>query len=218
VAGWDFAARWKPAHEVSGDFYDFVPADGRLGVVIADVSDKGMPAALFMALSRSIIRASVTSVPSPVDAIDQANRLINADSLNSMFVTLFFAQLDPASGELAYVNAGHNPPLLCRAAQGELVALTRTGLPLGLFEFTDFEARGAQMDSGDFLVLFTDGVTEALDAQGREFGDERLRRVLLEVRGTSAEAMAAAVEEALIAFTGAAAPSDDITYVILKRE
>jgi sigma-B regulation protein RsbU (phosphoserine phosphatase) len=176
-----------------------------------------MPAALFMALSRSIIRASVTSVPSPADAIDQANRLISADSLNSMFVTLFFAQLDPASGELAYVNAGHNPPLLCRAGQEELTALARTGLPLGLFEFTDFEAREAQLDPGDFLVLFTDGVTEALDAQEREFGDERLRRVLLELRGASAEAMAAGLEAALSAFAGTAAPSDDITYVILKR-
>jgi hypothetical protein len=86
VAGWDFAARWKPAHEVSGDFYDFVPADGRLGVVIADVSDKGMPAALFMALSRSIIRASVTSVPSPADAIDQANRLIRQRGAQSAAV------------------------------------------------------------------------------------------------------------------------------------
>jgi sigma-B regulation protein RsbU (phosphoserine phosphatase) len=217
VAGWDFAARWRPALEVSGDFYDFVPADGRLGVVIGDVSDKGMPAALFMALSRSIIRASVTSVPSPAGAIRQANRLISADSTNSMFVTLFFAQLDPASGELAYVNAGHNPPLLCRAGQEELMALERTGLPLGLFEFTDFEAREVRLDPGDSLVLYTDGVTEAIDVQQREFGEERLRRVLLEVRGASAEAMAAAVEEALRAFTGAAAPSDDITYLILKR-
>jgi sigma-B regulation protein RsbU (phosphoserine phosphatase) len=218
VTGWDFAARWKPAHEVSGDFYDFVPADGRLGVVIADVSDKGMPAALFMALSRSIIRASVTSVPSPADAIDQANRLINADSTDSMFVTLFFAQLDPASGKLAYVNAGHNPPLLCRAGQEELIGLERTGLPLGLFKFTDFEAREARLDPGDFLVLFTDGVTEALDPQGREFGDERLQRILLEVRGASAEDMAAGLEATLSAFAGTAAPSDDITYVILKRE
>jgi sigma-B regulation protein RsbU (phosphoserine phosphatase) len=217
VAGWDFAARWKPAHEVSGDFYDFVPADGRLGVVIADVSDKGMPAALFMALSRSIIRASVTSVPSPADAIDQANRLISADSTDSMFVTLFFAQLDPASGELAYVNAGHNPPLLCRAGQEELTALARTGLPLGLFEFTDFEARGTQLDPGDFLVLYTDGVTEAMDAQHREFGEERLRRVLLDNRHASAEDMAAALEGTLGAFTGAADPSDDITFVIVKR-
>jgi sigma-B regulation protein RsbU (phosphoserine phosphatase) len=134
-----------------------------------------------------------------------------------MFVTLFFAQLDPASGELAYVNAGHNPPLLCRAGQEELTALERTGLPLGLFEFTDFEARGARLDPGDFLVLYTDGVTEALDAQGREFGDERLRRVLLEVRAEAAEDMAAGLEAALSAFAGAAAPSDDITYVILKR-
>ena len=218
VDGWDFAARWKPALEVSGDFYDFVLADGRLGVVIADVSDKGMPAALFMALSRSIIRASVTSIPSPADAIGQANRLISADSPNSMFVTLFYAQLDPETGELIYVNAGHNPPLLCRAAHEGLEALGRTGMPLGLFEFTDFEGRAARLDPGDFIVLYTDGVTEAMDAQLREFGEERLRRVILDNRRAAAEELATALDGALSAFAEAAAPSDDITFVILKRE
>ncbi len=218
VPGWDFAARWEPAHEVSGDFYDFILADGRLGVVIADVSDKGMPAALFMALSRSIIRASVTSIPSAVDAIDQANRLISADSTQSMFVTLFYAQLDPASGELVYVNAGHNPPLLYCVEQKKLMTLGRTGMPLGLFEHIDFDEGKARLDPGDFLVLYTDGVTEAMDRQLREFGEERLQHVLLDNRRAPAEGIAAAVEGDLNAFTGAAAPSDDITFVIVRRE
>jgi sigma-B regulation protein RsbU (phosphoserine phosphatase) len=217
VAGWDFAARWKPAFEVSGDFYDFIPGDGRLGIVIADVSDKGMPAALFMALSRSIVRASVTPMHPPAHAIGQANRLICADSMDSMFVTLFYAQLNPASGELVYVNAGHNPPLLYRAENEELVALTRTGMALGLFDFVDFWGDAVQLDHGDFIVLYTDGVTEAIDAHLREFGEDRLRRVLLDNAGASAEDMAAVLEESITAFTGAAAPSDDITYVIAKR-
>lgn len=217
IAGWDFAARWKPALEVSGDFYDFVLADGRLGVVIADVSDKGMPAALFMALSRSIIRASVTSIPSAADAIDQANRLISADSPHSMFVTLFYAQLDPASGELIYVNAGHNPPLLYCTKQKEPKTLGRTGMPLGLFESTTFDEGKARLDSGDFLVLYTDGVTEAMDAQLHEFGEERLQHVLLDNRRAPVEEMAAALERDLSAFTGAATPSDDITFVIVRR-
>ncbi len=217
VAGWNFAARWKPARQVSGDFYDFVPASQRLGIVIADVSDKGMPAALFMALSRSIIRASVTSTRSPAEDIDQANRLICADSTDSMFVTLFYAQLDPETGELVYVNAGHNPPLLYRANQGELIELTRTGMVLGLFEAVDFEQRTVQLDPADFILLYTDGVSEAMDAHNREFGKERLRRVLLDHRQAAAEDVAEAIEQALTAFTGEAAPSDDITFVIARR-
>jgi sigma-B regulation protein RsbU (phosphoserine phosphatase) len=217
IAGWNFAARWKPARQVSGDFYDFVPVGQRLGIVIADVSDKGMPAALFMALSRSIIRASVTSTRSPAEDIDQANRLICADSTDSMFVTLFYAQLDPETGELVYVNAGHNPPLLYRANQDELIELTRTGMVLGLFEAVDFEQRTVQLDPADFILLYTDGVSEAMDARNREFGKERLRRVLLDNRQAAAEDVAEAIEQALTAFTGEAAPSDDITFVIARR-
>jgi sigma-B regulation protein RsbU (phosphoserine phosphatase) len=217
IAGWNFAARWKPARQVSGDFYDFVPVGQRLGIVIADVSDKGMPAALFMALSRSIIRASVTSTRSPAEDIDQANRLICADSTDSMFVTLFYAQLDPETGELVYVNAGHNPPLLYRANQDELIELTRTGMVLGLFEAVDFEQRTVQLDPADFILLYTDGVSEAMDAHNREFGKERLRRILLDNRRASAEDVAEAIEQALTAFTGEAAPSDDITFVIGRR-
>ncbi|MEJ2558851.1 MAG: SpoIIE family protein phosphatase [Anaerolineae bacterium] len=217
IAGWDFAARWKPARQVSGDFYDFVPVDQRLGIVIADVSDKGMPAALFMALSRSIIRASVTSTRSPAEDIDQANRLICADSADSMFVTLFYAQLDPQTGEVVYVNAGHNPPLLYRANEDELIELTRTGMVLGLFETVDFEQRTVQLDPADFILLYTDGVSEAMDAHNREFGRERLRRVLLDNCQAPAEDVAEAIEQALTAFTGEAAPSDDITFVIARR-
>lgn len=217
IAGWDFAARWKPAREVSGDFYDFVSIGQQLGIVIADVSDKGMPAALFMALSRSIVRASVTSTRSPAEDIDRANRLLCADSTNSMFVTLFYAQLDPGTGELVYVNAGHNPPLLYRAGQDELIELTRTGMALGLFDTFDFEQRAVRLDPADFILLYTDGVTEAMDARNRMFGEERLRRILLDHRQASAEDMAEAVERALTAFAGAAAPSDDITFVIARR-
>jgi sigma-B regulation protein RsbU (phosphoserine phosphatase) len=216
-SGWDFAVRWKPARQVSGDFYDFVPLPGHLGIVIADVSDKGMPAALFMALSRSIIRASVTSAGSPSESIVQANRLICADSVNSMFVTLFYAQLDLGTGEFVYVNAGHNPPLLYRARTDELTALPRTGMALGLFEDVAFEQRGVRLDVGDFVLLYTDGVTEAMDAERHMFGEERLRRFLDAHCHAETEAMATALEETLTAFTGGAAPSDDITFVIARR-
>jgi sigma-B regulation protein RsbU (phosphoserine phosphatase) len=143
--------------------------------------------------------------------------LICADSTDSMFVTLFYAQLDPETGELVYVNAGHNPPLLYRANQDELIELTRTGMVLGLFEAVDFEQRTVQLDPADFILLYTDGVSEAMDARNREFGKERLRRVLLDNRQAAAEDVAEAIEQALTAFTGEAAPSDDITFVIARR-
>jgi sigma-B regulation protein RsbU (phosphoserine phosphatase) len=217
VAGWEFAAHWKPAREVSGDFYDFIPADQQLGLVIADVSDKGMPAALFMALSRSILKASVTATLSPAEGISQANRLICADSTNSMFVTLFYGRLDPRTGELLYVNAGHNPPLVYRAQRDELIELTPTGMVLGIFDSVDFKQRTAQLDPGDFILLYTDGISEAMDMHGNLFGEERLRQVLLDNRQASTEAIAQAVEGAVTAFTGAAARSDDITFVIARR-
>jgi len=216
IEGWEFAAFWQPAREVAGDFYDFIPGE-RLGLVIADVSDKGMSAALFMALSRSIVRASMARLLPPAEGIAQANRLICADSMNSMFVTLFYAQLDPATGEFTYVNAGHNPPLLLRAETGELIELTRTGMVLGLFESVRFDQRSMQLQPGDLVLLYTDGVTDALDAQGQEFGLDRLRQMVLEHRNASAAELASALDGAVTAFAGAAARFDDITVVIAKR-
>ncbi len=117
--GWTFAAHWQPAREVAGDYYDFIPGrDGRMGIVIADVTDKGMPAALFMALTRSILRACLDQALPPAESLDKANRLICADSTSDMPVTLFYGLLDPLQGEIIYVNAGHNPPIHYRAGGG----------------------------------------------------------------------------------------------------
>jgi sigma-B regulation protein RsbU (phosphoserine phosphatase) len=215
IEGWEFAAFWQPAREVAGDFYDFIPGD-RLGVVIADVSDKGMPAALFMALSRSIVRASVAHIHQPAEGISQANRLICADAMNGMFVTLFYAQLDPATGELVYVNAGHNPPLLLRAESGELIELLRTGMVLGILESVPYDQRSVTLNAGDLILFYTDGVTDALDTQGNEFGLDHLRRMLLDHRGTSATELAATLDRTLAEF-GGAVRYDDITVVIAKR-
>ena len=217
IPGWEFAARWQPARRVAGDFYDFVPIGDRLGLVIADVSDKGMPAALFMALSRSIVRASVSHVHSLAESIAQANRLICADAANGMFVTLFCAQVEPGSGEVRYVNAGHNPPLVCRAGSGECVKLGNSGMALGFFAGAEFAQHAVYLEPGDFVVLYTDGVTEALNTAEQEFGEERLRRLLLDHRDASAEDIASALGRAVAAFAGEAAPSDDVTFVIAKR-
>ena len=217
VPGWEFAARWQPARKVAGDYYDFIPGDeGQLGLVIADVSDKGMPAALFMALTRSIVRASVGHAPSPADGIAHANRLICADSTSGMFVTLFYALLILATGEITYVNAGHNPPLLYRADQDQLAELTRTGMALGVVVDSPFEQRTVHLNPGDFILLYTDGVTDATDAHLQDFGMERLQRVILDQRRAPAVEIIAALEQAIHDFVGSTARFDDITIVVTR--
>jgi len=217
IEGWEFAAHWQPAREVAGDYYDFIPLGWeRLGLVIGDVSDKGMSAALFMALTRSIIRASVASTDSPADGIAQANRLICADATRGMFVTMFYGLLDPVTGKIAYVNAGHNPPLLCRADKDELETLTRTGMALGVVEDSPFEARSLHLNPGDFVLLYTDGVTDATDAHERSFGMDRLRTVVLENREATGPEIVSALEQAVQDFVGSMAQFDDVAIVVVK--
>ncbi len=217
VPGWEFSARWQPAREVAGDYYDFIPLDGgQLGLLIADVSGKGMPAALFMACTRSVVRTSVGRARSPADAIAHANRLICVDAMSGMFVTLFYAQLNPATGEVTYVNAGHNPPLLYRADQDQLTKLTRTGMALGVIADTPFEQRTLRLGSGDFILLYTDGVTDARDAHGQDFGMESLERVVLDHRRAPVVESMAGLEQEIGAFVGPTAPFDDIAIVITK--
>jgi sigma-B regulation protein RsbU (phosphoserine phosphatase) len=223
---WELAARWYPARQVAGDYYDFIPLGGdRLGIVIADVADKGMPAALFMALTRSIVRASLIATSTPVDAFSQANRLICADAAGGMFVTLFYAEVNAVSGSLTYVNAGHNPALLCRAT-GEQDWLPRTGLVLGMAEDAIYETGIVQLVTGDSVLLYTDGVTEArgFTAEAANaasdddmYGEDRLLAVVGLCRQGSAANLVTAVEESVRAFVGPVPPADDVTLVALKR-
>jgi sigma-B regulation protein RsbU (phosphoserine phosphatase) len=208
---------WQPARQVAGDYYDFPPrGDGRLGLVIADVSDKGMPAALFMALTRSIVRASLDGAPSPAAGISLANRLICADSTGGMFVTLFYALLDPITRELTYVNGGHYPPLLCRVDQDELTRLMPTGMALGVIDDAPFEQETLRLEIGETLVLYTDGVIDATDPSGQAFGTERLRRVILEHRDSSADAVVVTLKEAIDSFVGGSAPYDDMAILVIR--
>jgi serine phosphatase RsbU (regulator of sigma subunit) len=219
IAGWDFATLWQPAHIVSGDFYDFVSIGQSplQGILIGDVTDKGMPAALFMVLARSTIRASITTACCPADFITHANRLLCADAADGMFVTLCYAQLDPLTGELVYVNAGHNPPLLLHRDTEQFVQLTRTGMALGVDETCQFDQRTVQLDPGDLIVLYTDGVTDATNAAEQEFGLERLRQAIIENRHLSAPEMSSALNDALREFVDAASQFDDIAVVVMKR-
>ena len=218
LAGWDFAAYWQPAREVSGDFYDFMNHEPeRQGLVIADVADKGMPAALFMALTRSIVRASTAAGLSPAASLTQANRLLCPDALNGMFVTVFYAELNPATGALTYVNGGHNPPMHYRRASDTIAELGATGIMLGFDDTWPFEQQSAEVEPGDFVVFFTDGVTEALSPDQGRYEEERLRQLLLQHRQATAGEMVQALRAALDAFTAGHPPVDDITVVIARR-
>ncbi|MCK5646948.1 MAG: SpoIIE family protein phosphatase [Anaerolineales bacterium] len=218
LPGWEFAAWWQPARQVSGDFYDFIPLnETQLGIVIADVTDKGMPAALFMANSRSIIRASVSIPTQPANAIASANRLICADSANGMFVSLFYGKLDIESGNLTYVNAGHNPPYLYQAELDTFSEFERTGLVLGIESEAEFKEQAVQLKQGDFILLYTDGVTEATNTEQDLYGKDRLLQLLYNHRKSSVNEVQAALEDSITEFIGDISPSDDITMVIAKR-
>jgi sigma-B regulation protein RsbU (phosphoserine phosphatase) len=218
LTGWEFASRWQPAREVAGDYFDFIPLGKEaLGLVIADVTDKGAPAAMFMIFTNSIVRASVHHSMRPVESMANANRLICAKSPNAMFVSLVYLQLDPASGDATYVNAGHNPPLFFSARTQELQRLSRTGMVMGIDAEALYQQRALHFDPGDFLLLYTDGLTDAMDAAGQPFEMQRLERVLSENRGASAEEIVSRVEAAVLAHSVDATPFDDITMLLARR-
>jgi phosphoserine phosphatase RsbU/P len=220
-AGWEFAARWEPAREVAGDYYDFITdhSDGSVGLVIADVTDKGMPAALYMALTRSIMRASTIAAGStPAEAITQANRLICADAASDMFVTLFYGRLDPATGSLTYVNAGHNPPMLFQRGRSQPIALTRTGLAIGIEAGWQYEQSTVQLEQGDWLFLYTDGVTDAVNAAGQSYDKSALVQCLVDHCRLGADEILAGLDQSLCAFVGDTAPFDDITTMLVRRQ
>jgi sigma-B regulation protein RsbU (phosphoserine phosphatase) len=224
--GWDFAARWQPAREVAGDFYDFIHLEsGELGLVIADVMDKGMPAALYMAFTRSVVRASLSNSRSPVEGITLANRLICKDSSYGFFVTLFYAQLDTNAGILTCVNAGHNPPILCHQERGselqrnssQLSKLTFRGMPLGIDPEAIYDEHTVNIEPEELILFYTDGVTEAINAQGERFETNRLERILENYCNASAEELLDALEGELTSFVGSEPQFDDITTLAAKR-
>lgn len=219
IVGIDLAALNLPALEVGGDFYDFIPiSKDKWGLAIADVSGKGVPAALFMALSRTLIRASAVRNPTSVDAIKQANRLICENSKTGMFVTLFYAIVDSKEMTLTYVNAGHNPPVLFRGAHADLTLLKAKGIALGVIEEVDLEEVTIGVKSGDILVLYTDGVTEAINADGEEFGQERLITLIKEEPDLSPNEIIEKIKREVLAFCGAEPQFDDITLMVLNAK
>lgn len=217
IAGIELVAKNIPALEVGGDFYDFIPiAKDRWGLVIADVSGKGVPAALFMALSRTLIRASTMTNADPAAAIGRANQLICEDSKTSMFVTLFYAILDSHAMTLNYVNAGHNPPLLLQGTSSDVRLLKAKGIALGVVDDVELQSVKVDLRAGDVLVLYTDGVTEAFNNRDEEFGEERLLKVITENRNRPAAEILDQILTEINTFAGSRPQHDDITIMVLR--
>jgi serine phosphatase RsbU (regulator of sigma subunit) len=218
---WEFAALYRPAWQVGGDLYDFfdLPDEPqRLGMVIADVTGKGVPAALFMAFSRTIIRLESMRAPNPAAALVRANRFIAQDNAPSLFLTAFYATLDIHSGHLAFASGGHSRPLWLQAASGEVQELVANGIVLGAFEDIELEECDIEVAPGDVLVFFTDGVTEAADAAGQLFGEERLQAVVAAQPHAGAQQVLEAVVAAVEAFSGEIPQADDLTLFVVKRQ
>jgi serine phosphatase RsbU (regulator of sigma subunit) len=220
LPGWELAASLEPARQVSGDFYDFITLpDGRLGLLVADVADKGLGPALFMAVSRTLIRTFAQDFPdAPEEAVRLASARLLQDAGDNLFVTAFYGVLNPATGELVYCNAGHNPPLLLRAQPDcPLEPLRNTGMPLAVMEDALWTRGTVQITPGDMLLIYTDGVTDAQNPQGDFFDESGLRSVLTSVQSQPAAHIHAAVLDALHRFVGENAPGDDITLLVLTR-
>jgi serine phosphatase RsbU (regulator of sigma subunit) len=220
VPGWQLVATLKPARQTAGDFYDFIPLpNGRLGIVVADVADKGIGAALFMALSRTLIRTyAVEHHARPDFVMRVANNRILMDAEATLFVTVFYGVLDPLTGRLTYCNAGHNPPYLFKTPNhGTVQKLTRTGIPLGVLRGQTWGQESIQMNPGDVLLLYTDGVVEAQNENNSFFGEKRLLTVAQDF-ANSAQELQAHILQKVNQFMGDAAQFDDITLMIIARE
>ena len=225
IKGFDISAHSMMAKEVGGDFFDVIPleviplSNDRLGVMIADVSGKGIPAALFMALSRIVVRVNATWYPDrPAEVIKSSNAIIAPDSKSGMFVTLFYGIIEVKNRNLTYVNAGHNPPIICHAADGSFEILEATGMAVAAMAEAEYTQDKKELGQGDVLVLYTDGITEAENCRLEQFGEERLRAAISQSRGMDSKAIMSKILHEVKEFTGEQPQSDDITLMIIKVE
>jgi serine phosphatase RsbU (regulator of sigma subunit) len=207
-----------PCYEIGGDYYDFIKReDGRLVIALGDVSGKGTAAALLMSSLHAAIHAQTGSHETLVETISAVNRYLADNIPPNRFVTLFYAELDPESGALSFLNAGHNPPLIVHAA-GTVEQLASGGLPLGIKRDAEYREGRTQMQLGDVLVIYSDGVTEAASPTGEEFGPTRLYETVSRNVDASAAGIRDRIESALTKFSQGTQAADDITLVIVKRQ
>jgi serine phosphatase RsbU (regulator of sigma subunit) len=216
LEGWQIAPYYQPAREVGGDFYDFhLLSEGRLGLVVGDATGKGVPAALVMASARSMLRAVAQTSNSPGDVLRRVNDALVTDIPSNMFVTCFYAILDPKSATLSYANAGHDLPYLHRG-RGEAEELRARGMPLGLMPGMSYEEKEIELDVGEGLFFYSDGLVEAHDPKGEMFGFPRLRALIAEHGGV--HSLGDLLLEELHSFVGDGwKQEDDITLLTLKR-
>jgi serine phosphatase RsbU (regulator of sigma subunit) len=216
LEGWQIAPYYQPAREVGGDFYDFLELeDGRLGLVVGDATGKGVPAALVMAATRSTLRAVAQGSNSPGEVLRRANDPLVTDIPPNMFVTCFYAILDPKSGGLSYANAGHDLPYLHRCS-GEAEELRARGMPLGLMPGMSYEEKETILEADEAALFYSDGLVEAHDPEGEMFGFPRLRALV--AKHGEEKSLEETLLEELYSFVGEGwEQEDDITLLMLRR-
>jgi serine phosphatase RsbU (regulator of sigma subunit) len=217
LPGFSCAARNRPARQVGGDFYDVISlSKRRTGLVMADVSDKGMPAALYMALARSLIHAEAKRSSSPRRVLLSVHRLLLEMTQADMFLSTFYGVLDPAQGTLRYARAGHDRPLLYSPSTGQCQFLAADGMLLGCFDEVRLDEAGVNLHPGDLLVLYSDGITDANSPSGEFFGVERLRETVCAAGGLSARDLCDGIYQQVKDFQAGATQYDDIALLVVK--
>jgi sigma-B regulation protein RsbU (phosphoserine phosphatase) len=217
------ASDYRPAREIGGDFFDVFPVlepslPDQLALVIADVSGKGISAALLMAFLRPVIRAAIDHTGDPVEALERVNRILVEERQTGMFVTVLCGVLDLRRGELRFASAGHEAPILIPADGSEPRAAPDGGPLIGLFPRLGLEEQRLAIGPGDLLVLYTDGVTDAISPAGERYGDDRFAaRLGSGARAADADAVVQAVVADVLSFQGDALPADDLALLVLKR-
>jgi serine phosphatase RsbU (regulator of sigma subunit)/FixJ family two-component response regulator len=215
IHGYEISGAWRPAHVVSGDYFDVLKFDeSRAALCIADVSGKGMPAALLMSNVQAAVKAFASATAAPAELCEKVNRVVCSNTAEDKFITFFYCLLDAASGTLTYANAGHNAPILIRS-NGAALQLERGGTVLGPFPEWEFEQGETELRSGDRVLLFTDGITEVRNSDGEEFGEERLNDLLIANRALGAEELQKAVMSTVANFSGGDF-QDDATLIVLS--
>jgi serine phosphatase RsbU (regulator of sigma subunit) len=219
LPGYDLAAEWQTARQVGGDFYDvFELSPGRFGLAIADVSDKGLPASLYMTVSRTLIRAMALENESPARTLEKVNHILQLDSSDGFFVTVFYAILELNSGNVTYCVAGHNPPYLLLPGQGRVQPLSKGGIALGMMDPIILKDQELVLEPGDGIVLFTDGITETFSPEGEAFGEIRLQPKLESLLGETTRGIVEGIGQSLDGFRAGAALDDDYTLLVIRRE
>ena len=217
IPGCSVATHWQAARQVGGDFYDFLPlGDDKWGIVIADVADKGVPAALFMAVSRTILRTVAFSHLDPAYVLTRTNEIIAREARSDLFVTVFYGVWDPSTERFTYANAGHNPPLLLQP-DGAFQPLPGHGIALGVVPKAHMESFSTQLQPGETIIFYTDGVTDALNEDFGEFGLERLQIAARAAARRPAADLVETITDNIRDHTGQTPQFDDMTLIVLKR-